>query len=86
MLEHGFELRESHLFNLCALLLSRFQFFEIPWTVACQAPLSMGFTRKAYWRGLPFPSPGIEPGSSALAGRYFTTEPPWKPLMWSTAS
>ena len=46
----------------------------------------MGFTRKAYWRGLPFPSPGIEPGSSALAGRFFTTEPPWKPLTWSAAA
>ena len=44
----------------------------IPWTVACQAPLSMGFSRQEYWNGLPFPSPGdlpnpgIEPRSSAL--------------------
>ena len=44
----------------------------IPWTVACQAPLSMGFSRQEYWSGLPFPSagdlpdPGIEPRSSAL--------------------
>ena len=44
----------------------------IPWTVACQAPLFMGFSRKEYWSGLPFPSPGdlpdprIEPGSPAL--------------------
>ena len=30
----------------------------IPWTVACQAPLSMEFSRKEYWSGLPFPSPG----------------------------
>ena len=43
-----------------------------PWTVACQAPLSTGFSRQAYWSGLPFPSPGdlpdpgIEPGSPAL--------------------
>ena len=43
-----------------------------PWTVARQAPLSMGFSRREYWNGLPFPSPGnlpdpgIEPGSSAL--------------------
>ena len=42
-----------------------------PWTVACQAPLSTGFSRQAYWSGLPFPSPGdlpdpgIEPGSPA---------------------
>ena len=45
---------------------------ETPWTVACQAPLSMGFSRQEYWSGLPFPSPGdlpdpgIEPGSPAL--------------------
>ena len=43
-----------------------------PWTVACQAPLSMGFPRQDYWNGLPFPSPrdlpdpGIKPGSPAL--------------------
>ena len=60
-----------------------------PWTVAHQAPLSMGFTRKEYWNGLPFPppgdlpDPGIEPASlvsPALAGRFFTTELPGKPL------
>ena len=44
----------------------------IPWTVTCQTPLSMGFSRQEYWSGLPFPSPGnlpdpgIEPGSPAL--------------------
>ena len=51
-----------------------------------QAPLSMGFPRQEYWSGLPFPSqgdlvdpnPGTEPASSALAGRFFTTEPPEK--------
>jgi len=43
-----------------------------PWTVACQAPLSIGFSRQEYWSGLPFPSPGdlphpgIKPGSLAL--------------------
>ena len=43
-----------------------------PWTVACQAPLSMGFSRLKYWSGLPFPSPGylpnpgFEPQSPAL--------------------
>ena len=43
-----------------------------PWTVACQTPLSTGFSRQGYWSGLPFPSPGdlpdpgIEPGSPAL--------------------
>ena len=43
-----------------------------PWTVACQTPLSTGFSRQGYWSGLPFPSPGdlpdpgIEPRSPAL--------------------
>ena len=54
-----------------------------PWTVARQAPLTMGFPRGEYWCGLPFPSPGdlppgIKPASPALAGRFFTTEPPGK--------
>ena len=54
-------------------------------TAACQAPLSMGFPRQEYWSGLPSPSPehlsdpGIEPEFPALAGRFFTTEPPGKP-------
>ena len=51
--------------------LSRVRLFATPWTVAYQAPRSMGFSRQEYWSGLPFPSPGdlpnpgIEPGSSA---------------------
>ena len=51
-----------------------------PWTVASQAPLSMGFFRQEYWSGLPFPSPehlpdpGIEPGSPALQADYLPTE------------
>ena len=72
-----------------ALSLSQVQLFYdpmdcSPWTVARQAPLSMGFSRQEYWSGLPFPSPGelphpgLEPGSPALAGRFFTTEPPGK--------
>ena len=52
--------------------LSRVWLFVTPWTVAHQAPLSMGFSRQEYWSGLPFPSPGdlpnpgIEPGSPTL--------------------
>ena len=62
--------------------LSRVRLFATPWTVACQAPLSMGFPRQEYWSLLPFPSPrdlpdpGIEPASLELAGGFFTTEPP----------
>ena len=57
------------------------------WTVACQAPLSIGFSRQEYWCGLPFPSPGdlpdpgIKPTSPALTGRFFTTEPPGNPSL-----
>ena len=55
------------------------------WTVALQAPLSMQLSRQEYRSGLPFPSPGdlpdpgIEPVSPALAGGFFTVEPPGKP-------
>ena len=41
--------------------LSRVRLFATPWTVAHQAPLSMGFSRQEYWSGLPFPSPGDLP-------------------------
>ena len=44
---------------LHACLLSRVQLFATPWTVACQGPLSMGFSRQEYWSGLPLPPPGI---------------------------
>ena len=53
-------------------LLSLVQLFATPWTVAYQAPPSVGFSRPEYWSGLPFPSvvdlpdPGIEPGSPTL--------------------
>ena len=59
--------------------------FATPWTAAHQTPLSMGFPRQEYWSGLPFsslwdlPDPGIEAVSAALAGRFFTAEPPKKP-------
>ena len=61
--------------------LSHVQLFATPWTVAYQAPLSTGFSRKEYWSGLPFPSPGglpdpgIEPRDrtqvSRIGGRHF---------------
>ena len=58
-----------------------------PWTVACQAPLSMGFSRQEHWSGLPFPSPGdlpdpgIEPRSPALQAYSLPFEPPGKPIL-----
>ena len=66
-------------------LLSRVQFSVIPWTVAWQANLSMGFSRQEYWSGLSLPSPGdhphlgIELGSPALRANFFPSEPPGKP-------
>ena len=51
-----------------------------PWTVTCQAPFSVGFSRQEYWSGLPFPSPrdlpdpGIEPRSTTLQADSFLTE------------
>ena len=69
----------------CYLVISHVGLFATPWTVACQAPQSMGFLWQEYWSGLPFPPPGdlpdpkIEPVSPALAGGFFTTDPPGKP-------
>ena len=62
--------------------LSHVQLFAIPWTVAYQAPPSMGFFRQEYWSGLPFPSPGdlpnpgIEPRSPALQADILPSKPP----------
>ena len=67
-------------------LLSRVRLFVTPWAVACQAPLSMGFSRKEYWSGLPFPSPGdlpgpgIEPGSHTVQADSLPSEPLGKPF------
>ena len=68
-------------------LLSLVRLFATPWTVAHQAPLSMGFSRQEYWSGLPFPSPGdlpnpgMEPRSPALRADALTSEPPGKPIL-----
>ena len=71
---------------LTTCVLSRFscvRLFATPWTVAHQAPLSLGFSRQEYWSGVPFPPPGDLPGSgtesrslrsTALAGEFFTTD------------
>ena len=71
--------------NMCSVVSNS---FATPWTVAHKVPFSMGFPRQEYWSGLPFPSagdlpdPGIEPQSPALAGRFFTIEPPGKPTFY----
>ena len=67
-------------------LLSSVWLFVTPWTVAYQAPLSMGFSRQEYWSGLPFPSPGdlpdpgIEPRSPTLQADTLLSEPPGKQI------
>ena len=72
-------------------LLNHVRLFVTLWAVARQAPLSMGFSRQEYWSALPcpplgnLPDPGIKPMSltfPALAGGFFTTEPPGKPAAY----
>ena len=76
---------QSHL-----LLFSRsscVRHFATPWTEACQAPLSMRFSRQEYWSGLPYPSPGdlpgpeIKPGCPAWQADSLPSEPQGKPIM-----
>ena len=76
-------------FPLCyAQLLSLVQVFVISWIEACQAPLSLEFSRQEYWRGLPFPSPGdlrdpgIEPRSPALQADSLSFEPQGSPQIY----
>ena len=70
---------------VCVCVLSPVRLFVAPWIVAPQAPLSVEFPRQESWSRLPFPSlgelldPGMEPVSPALAGKFFTIEPPGKP-------
>ena len=74
---------------MCMCVSARWTLFVTLWTVACQAPLSMGFSRQEYWSELPCPSPGDlpDPGitsvsltSPALAGGFFTTSTTWEAL------
>ena len=68
-------------FMLCVLV-AVMSDSAIPWTVTCQAPLSMGLSGQEYWSGLPFPSPealpypGIKPGSPTLQADSLLTELP----------
>ena len=81
--------------NYTAQRLSHVLLFATPRTLACQAPLSMGFSRQEYWSGLPCPPPGDlpDPGiefmslaSPALQADSLPTEPPGKPLYTNRAS
>ena len=91
MINNDLLLRICCLFLFCKFMracsvASCVQLFATPWAVACRAPLSVGCPRRECWSGLPFPSagyhpdPGITPVPPALAGGFFTPEPPGKPL------
>ena len=73
-------------FGIVVQSLSCVQLFLTSWTIALQAPLSMGFSRQKSWSRLPFsplwdlPDPGIEPAPPSLAGRFLTPEPPGTPI------
>ena len=79
------EFTQTHVHRVASVLSNS---SATPWTVACQTPLFMEFSRQEYWSELPFPSPGdiphpgIEPSSLAapsLTGGILSTEPPGKP-------
>ena len=76
--------RHSNILKVKVKSLSCVRLFATPWTVAYQAPPSMGFSRQEYWSGWPFPfsgdlpDPGIEPRSPALLADALTSEPPGK--------
>ena len=75
-----FKKKKSCMINAC--MLNRVQLFATPWTIACQAPLSMGFTRGELPCPPPgdLPDPGIKPEvlkSPTLAGEFFTTSATW---------
>ena len=83
------KLERYHSLHACAVMSDS----VTPWTVALQAPPSMGFSRQEYWGRLSFPSPGdlpdpgikpAFPATPALAGGFFTTEPPGKPISLCT--
>ena len=76
---------DLHIFDLCVCVCSIISnSFMTPWTVALQAPPSVGFPRQEHWSGLPFPSPGdlpdpgIKPRFPALEDQFFTTSAAWK--------
>ena len=86
------KMRGSYMLLLLFTHLEVSDSFATPWTVAWQVSLSMGFPRQKYWSDLPLhslgdlPNSGIKPSSAALAGKFFTTEPPGKlrckPYKW----
>ena len=85
MVDIGLQIIGGLVAKLCPTLVT-------PWTVAHQAPLSMGFSKQAYWSGLPFPSPGdlpnpgVKPGSPALQADALPSEPPGKQISYLSST
>ena len=83
--QHYFEIATPPHDSVLVLITQLCPTLMTPWTVAHQAPLSMGFSRQEYLSGLPFPSPGdlpnlgIKPRSPTLQAVSLPSEPPWKP-------
>ena len=83
----------NHMYVCVCLSLSCVQLFVTPWTVACQVPMSMEFSRQDYWSGLPFPSPGnlpdlrTVPSSPVWQSDSLPSEKPGEPAVtWETAT
>ena len=84
---------QAQITAVCGHVLNSFshiRLFVTLWVVACQAPLSMGFSRQDYWSGLPCPPPGdlpdsgikpVSPASPALQTGSLPLAPPWKPYI-----
>ena len=88
ILEQSCESQCMIFYIILAIVLSEYSGWA-PWTVACQAPLSMEFSRQEYWSGLPFPSPwdlpnpGIKARSSTLQANSLVSEPLGKSSSWA---
>ena len=84
-------LKTSNKTTMFCAVLSHVQLFATPWTIALQAPLSMGFSRQKYWSGLPLPSPVIYPEETKIEkdtctplfiAALFTIARTWKPPIY----
>ena len=90
MLLHGLIFHSFYGWIMCVWVTQSCPTLATPWTVACQSPLSKGFSRQEYWTGssfpppADFPNPGIEPMSPTLQVDALPSEPPGKPPGWIT--
>ena len=89
----GERLAQPLIRDMCSCSVRHVRLFATPWSVACQAPLSMGHSRPEYWSGWPRPPPGALPNpgikltcltSPALAGRFLPTSSTWEAPKWNS--